>query len=143
MSRFNNAFRIELTGDWEDQSVHYFLGPEAGGLQHNLSVQVDTQPSSPDLADYAEERIGHAMESHPGSELLNQQSKQLSSGFSAYEAVYKWAPAEDKVVFQKLVFVMHEGVVYNFNAAFTKRTIKTLGVEVDRMIASLVPGSRM
>ena len=39
-----------------------------------------------------------------------------------------------------MVFVKHDDVMYNFSAVFTKKTIKTLGVEVDRMIAEFVPG---
>ena len=140
MASTNNRFKIELPDGWEDQTVHYFMGPEESGLQHSLSLQVDTQPDTDELADYARERIAQVLESIPGVEILKEDEKQLPGGVPAYEAVYKWAPSEDKVVFQKMVFVKHNDVMYNFNATFTKKTIKTLGVEVDRMIAEFIPG---
>jgi len=140
MSPSNNRFKIELADGWEDQTVHYFMGPDESGLQHSLSLQVDPKPNTDILSEYARERIDQMLESIPGAEILKEEEKQLPSGAPAYEAVYKWAPTEDRVVFQKLVFVKHGKVMYNFNAVFTKKTIKTLGVEVDRMIAELIPG---
>ena len=140
MSPSNNRFKIELPEDWEDQTVHYYMGPEESGLQHSLSLQVDPQPNTDELSDYARERIDQVLESIPGAEVLKEEEKQLPGGVPAYEAVYKWVPSENKVVFQKMVFVKHDKTMYNFSAAFTKKTIKTLGVEVDRMIAEFIPG---
>jgi hypothetical protein len=143
MASTNNRFKIELPDDWEDQTIHYFMGPEESGLQHTLSLQVDTQPNTDDLEEYARQRIEQALESIPAAEALKEEERQLPNGASAYEVVYKWAPSEDKVVFQKLVFVQHGKIMYNFNGTFTKKTIKTLGVEVDRMIQAFVPGSEL
>lgn len=143
MASTNNRFKIELPDGWEDQTIHYFMGPDESGLQHSLSLQVDPQPNTDDLGEYARERIDQALESIPGAEVLKEEEKQLPNGALAYEVVYKWAPSEDKVVFQKLVFVKHGKTMYNFNGTFTKKTIKTIGVEVDRMIAAFVPGSEL
>jgi len=140
MSTTNNRFQIELANGWEDMTVHYFMGPDESGLTHSLSLQVDSKPDTDDLSEYARERIDQVLQSIPGAEVLNEEVKPRPGGAQAYEAVYKWVPTEDKVVFQKLVFVKHGKVMYNFNAAFTKKTIKTLGVEVDRMIDTLLPG---
>ncbi|MDH3889919.1 MAG: DUF1795 domain-containing protein [candidate division Zixibacteria bacterium] len=143
MAASNNGFKIDLPDGWEDQTIHYFMGPEESGLQHILSLQVDTQPSSNDLEEYARDRVEQMLESIPDAEVLKEEEKQLPSGAQAYEVVYKWAPSEDKVVFQKLVFVQHSKTMYNFNGTFTKKTIKTLGVEVDRMIQAFIPGSEL
>ncbi len=122
--------------------VHFILGPEAGGHQHILFIQVNARPNSTDIEDYAEGRIAHSLDSHPGAELLSRRTRQRPDGASVCGAVYEWAPAEGKVVFQKLVFVMHEGTTCNFSAAFSKQTMETLGAAVDGMIASLAPRPR-
>lgn len=143
MASTNNRFKIEFPDGWEDQTIHYFMGPDESGLQHTLSLQVDTQPNTDELEEYARERLDQVLESMPGAEVLKEEETQLPNGAPMYEVVYKWAPSEDKVVFHKLVFVQHGKTMYNFNGTFTKKTIKTLGVEVDRMIQAFVPGSEL
>ena len=143
MASTNNRFKIDLPDGWDDQTIHYFMGPEESGQQHSLSLQVDTHPNSDELEEYARDRVDQVLESIPGAEVLKEEEKQLPNGASAYEVVYKWVPSENKVVFQKMVFVQHGKTMYNFNGTFTKKTIKTLGVEVDRMIAAFVPGSEL
>ena len=90
MSPSNNRSKIELPDGWEDQSVHYFMGPEESGLHQSLSLQVDPQPNTDELADYARERIDQVLESIPGAEILKEEEKHLPNGVPAYEAVYKW-----------------------------------------------------
>ena len=140
MASSNNRFKIDLPDGWDDQTIHYFMGPEECGQQHTLSLQVDTHPNSDDLEEYASVRVDQVLESLPGAEILKEEEKQLPNGASVYEVVYKWAPSENKVVFVKLMFVQYDKTMYNFNGTFTKQTIKTLGVEVDRMIEAFIPG---
>ncbi len=140
MATTNNRFKIDLADGWQDLTVHYFMGPETHGVQHALSLQVDPETDPDDVSEYAQERVAQVLESIPGAEVLKQEEKTMAGGMPAYEVIYKWAPSEDKVVFQKMVFVKHGKVMYNFNGTFTKQTLKTLGVEADRMIESLVPG---
>jgi len=48
-------------------------------------------------------------------------------------------PADGTVIFRKMVFIIKDGNGYTFAINFSKKTIKTIGVEVDGIIDSLVP----
>ena len=140
MSSSNDRFRVELPDGWEDRTVHQFLGPEDSGVQHVLNLVVDRNAQTDDVEDYARDRIDQVIESMPAAEILKEEPKTLASGVEAYEVVYKWVPPNGNVTFQKLVYMIHDGVAYAFSANFSKRTIKTIGVEVDRIIESFEPG---
>ncbi len=136
----NNQFRIELPDGWEDRTVHQFLGPDDSGVQHVLNLVVDPNAQTDDVEDYARDRIDQVIESMPAAEILKEGEKTLPSGVEAYEVVYKWVSPNGKVTFQKLVYMIRDGVAYTFSANFSKKTIKTIGVEVDRIIESFEPG---
>ncbi|MEW5994383.1 MAG: DcrB-related protein [Candidatus Zixiibacteriota bacterium] len=135
----NDRFRIELPEGWEDRTVHCFLGPEDGGVQHVLQLVVDRNVNTDDLAEYARDRVDQIIESMPAAEILKEEETTLANGSPAYEVVYKWVPATGQVMFQKLVYVIHDGVAYSFSAGFSKKTMKTIAVEVDRIINSFEP----
>ena len=120
--------------------MHQFLGPDDSGVQHVLNLVVDPNAQTDDVEDYARDRIDQIVESMPAAEILKEEQKMLASGVEAYEAVYKWVSPNGKVTFQKLVYMIRDGVAYTFSANFSKKTIKTIGVEVDRIIESFEPG---
>ena len=136
----DQTFALSFPDLWKDETMYSFKGPEDSGIQHGLLVTIDREPDTADLARYARECI-YALESTlAGAEFLKQEEKELSSGYPAYEAVYKWVPSEGKVLWQKQVWIMAEGTVYNFTASFSKKTFKTIGREVDEIIDSFAPG---
>ena len=63
MRSTNSKFTLDLADGWKDCTVHYFMGPEDGGLEHALTLVVDPEPSSNDLQEYAHERVDQAIES--------------------------------------------------------------------------------
>ena len=136
----NAQFHIELPDDWEDRTIHQFLGPDDSGVQHTLNLVVDRNAATDDVSEYARDRIDQIVESMPAAEILKEEPKTLANGVEAYEAVYKWVSPNGKVTFQKLVYMIRDGVAYVFSANFSKKTIKTIGVEVDRIIDSFEPG---
>ncbi len=136
----NNQFRIELPDGWEDRTVHQFLGPEDSGVQHVLNLVVDPNAQTDDVGDYARDRIDQVIESMPAAEILKEGEKTLANGVEAYEVVYKWVSPNGNVTFQKLVYMIRDGVAYAFSSNFSKKTIKTIGVEVDKIIESFEPG---
>lgn len=138
-SNTNNQFRINLPDGWEDRSVHYFMGPEDSGVQHNLNLVIDRQPVTDDVSDYAQDRINQVMETMPAAEILKEEEKTLPNGVPVYEVVCKWIPPNGTPTFQKLVYMIRDGVAYSFSANFSKKTLKTIGVEVDRIIESFEP----
>jgi len=139
MAAHNHRFRIELPDDWEDQTLHRFQGPEELGVDHALTLQVDSEPDPDELDEYAHDRIMQMQESLSNVEVLKEDEKDLPSGAPAVEAVIKWVPSEANVIFQKMVFIDHGGVFYTFSANFSKQTRKTIGLVVDRIIENFVP----
>jgi hypothetical protein len=133
-------FRLTLPNGWEDRTVHQFLGPDDSGVQHVLNLVVDPNAQTDDVEDYARDRIDQVIESMPAAEILKEEQKILPNGVEAYEVIYKWVSPNGKVTFQKLVYMIRDGVAYAFSANFSKKTIKTIGVEVDRIIDSFEPG---
>ncbi len=137
----NDQFRLELPDGWADRTVHYFLGPEHSGVQHMLQLVVDRELQTDDVAEYARDRIDQVIETMPSAEALKEGPRTLSGGVPVYEAIYRWVPPSGTVTFQKLVYMIRDGIGYGFSANFSKKTIKTIGVEVDRIIDSFKPGS--
>lgn len=139
-SRTNEHFTIELPEGWEDRTVHLFMGPEDNGVQHNLSLTIDSNDEDIDIEDYAQERIDQLLETLQGIEILKKEMITLSNGNPAYECIFKWIPVEGQIIFQKVVYMILESSGYTFSANFSKKTLKTIGVEVDRIIDSFQPG---
>lgn len=130
---------MDLPDDWEDQTVFTFKGPEENGIQHNLVLIVDNDPDNISLQDYARLRLDSIKETLPGFELMGDQEKIMKSGLNAYEIIYKWSPSDDKIIFQKQVYIIMNNKAYNFTASFSKKTIKTIGIKVDEIIDSFTP----
>jgi hypothetical protein len=136
----DQTFALSFPDLWKDETIYSFKGPEDSGIQHGLLVTIDREPDTDDLARYAEARVNALENTLQGAEFLKQDEKELSSGYPAYEVVYKWVPTEGKVLWQRQVWILAEGAVYNFTASFSKKTFKTIGREVDEIIESFGVG---
>lgn len=140
MGGTNNQFTLELPNGWEDRTVHVFMGPDDSGVQHMLNLSIDPYVEDASLEEYARFRIDTMMESLQSAEILKEEGRTLANGNEIFECVYKWIPAEGKSVFQQVVYMIDDGVAYIFSANFSKKTIKTIGVEVERIINSFSAG---
>jgi len=139
----NNPLHIQLPDDWDDRTVHTFMGPDDSGVQHLLTLVVDPEVVDDNVSDYARQRIDTLMDSLQGAEILKAEERTLPGGNCIYECVYKWVPPKDKPIFQKVVYLIAGGTGYTFSANFSKKTIKTIGVEVERMIDSFRPAGML
>jgi hypothetical protein len=139
----NNPLHIQLPDDWDDRTVHTFMGPDDSGVQHLLTLVVDPEVVDDNVSDYARQRIDTLMDSLQGAEILKAEERTLPGGNCIYECVYKWVPSKDKPIFQKVVYLIAGGTGYTFSANFSKKTIKTIGVEVERMIDSFRPAGML
>ena len=102
----NHGFRLDLPKGWEDQTVHFFMGPDDSGTQHTLTVLVDHYLQTDDLEEYARSQTDQYLQSLPGAELVRSEQVVLDNGAPAWEAVCKTVPAENQIVFLKRVYVM-------------------------------------
>lgn len=132
-------FQIKLPPDWEDQTIYTYMGPEDSGVQHLLTLVVDKSAGKTELADYVRERRDLTLNTMPGMEMLKEEQKTLDSGFPAVEIVFKWIPSDESIIYRKQVFLIVDEIGYIFSANFSKKTIKTIGTEVDRIINSFNP----
>lgn len=141
MGSTNNQFRVDLPDGWEDQTVHMFMGPEDSGVQHMMQLMVDPDTGGAELAEYVRDRIDATMEALQGAEILKEEEKTLANGQTVYECVYKWIPTNDQIIFRKTIFMIVDGTGYTFAGNFSKKTIKTIGVEMERIVQSLRSGT--
>lgn len=130
------SIQISLPEGWEDITVYTYKGPDDSGVQHNLIIMIDTELETNDLYRYAQQRVQVLKDSLQGFELLSEKEKKLKSGLEAFELVYKWAPAEGKIIFQKQVYIMSGDKAFNLTSSFSKQSLKTIGNDVDAMIDS-------
>jgi hypothetical protein len=135
----NDRFQVTLPVGWEDRTVHYYMGPDDSGVQHALTLTIDHSAQGVNLQEYARERLDAALNTLQNVEILKDEGRELAGGRPAHECVYKWIPSDDRIIFRKLVFMMIDGTAYTFSADFSKKTIKTIGVEADRIIESFIP----
>ena len=63
----------------------------------------------------------------------------LTNGLPAHRVIYVWCPMEGMRVYQEQLYVLHDGIGYKLTATFTKKTRKTLGSRVERMMLSFNP----
>jgi hypothetical protein len=134
-----NNFSIKLPPGWEDQTIYTYMGPEDSGVQHILTLSIDPYAKDIDLAAYAEQRRIRVLDTMPSVEVLKDEETKFANGSPAYEIVFKMVPTDGNVIFRKMVFLKLNGIVYTFAANFSKKTIKTIGTEVDRIIDSFTP----
>ena len=136
-----DRFKINLPDGWEDQTVYTFRGPDNSGVQHMMMLNVDRHLQAEDITSFAEEKTDPIIQALQGVEVLKDEEVTLENGNPVYEFVYKWVPSDGNVIFQKHVFVIKDGIGFNFSAGFSKKTIKTIGTQMSEIVESLLPGT--
>ncbi len=140
MAETNHKFTLDLPDGWEDNTVFTFKGPHDSGVQHNLVLVVDKNVDSKmNPADYARQQLSNSRQFLPGFEMISEGAKTLASGREVYEVAYKYVPSDERVLYQKQVIMIVDGKGYIFTATFSKKTLKTIAVEVDGIIGSFCP----
>ena len=134
-----NGFTLNQPADWTDKTIYTITGPVEGGVQHNVLITVEQNLSFENVRDYADWQILSLEESLKGCRLLKKGETTLFNGLQAYEAVFCWYPTDELRIYQHQVFVLVENTGYKLTAPFTKKTRKTIGPAVLRMMLSLNP----
>jgi len=134
-----NAFQLELQEGWKDDTVYILSGPVTDGMQHNLTVSIDHEPQLDTLPEYAEWQTASLEEQLKSCRLLLKEEIQLNNGMPAYRAIFSWHPSDDIRIYQEQIYVLTEEKAFTLTASFTKKTRKTLGPQVERMMRSFEP----
>lgn len=134
-----NTFTLGLPEGWRDRTVYILGGPVTDGIQHNVTITVDYEPAPDRLADFAEMYVRTLEEELRSCRLLHRLDVQLESGIPAHRAIFVWYPDESLRLYQEQIYVLHGDTGFVLTASFTKKTRRTLGPEVERMMLSFSP----
>jgi len=134
-----NRFKLPLPDGWVDQSAYLFQGPQVDDQYHNITLLIDRNPQSNDIEEFARPRIDEMLNSLPGAEIVKEETKEHPSGGMALEVVFKWYQSDDKASLRKQVYILYDEMACTFVADFTKKSMKTIGIQVSQMIDNFMP----
>ena len=132
----NNRFSLKLTSEWRDNTAYTIEGPEEDGIKHNILVTIENQLEVTNLDQYADMQIKSVEAELQGYQELKRGPVMLSNQLPGYELVYRWCPVEDREVYQRAIYILHNETGYILTATFSKKTWKTRGPEVDQILRS-------
>ena len=134
-----DRFALRLYDDWQDKTIFTITGPVTDGIQHGIVINLNTDVGTDNLRDYADGNIASVTNELKGCRLLHQGPIALANGLPAYKAIFCWCPTEELRIYQEQIYVLVGTTGYNLTASFTKKTRKTLGPQVERMMLSFNP----
>jgi hypothetical protein len=134
-----NSFTLNMYEDWQDETLYTILGPVTDGIQHNINVVMNRDVPAPTLGDFADWNVASVEEELKGCRLLKRDQVKLDSGLPAIRAIFRWYPSEAMRIFQEQIYVLVGSVGFKLTASFTKKTRKTLGPSVERIMLSFTP----
>ena len=145
-----DAFTLALPTDgWRDQTIFQLAGPIADGLQHQVTVTVDPGVPPVTLAEYAAVRRAQLEDTLQGCHVLLDDEIALDAGIAAARLVYRWWPSETRRLYQEQLHLLvpapehpdGEQTGYTLTATFTRKTRRTHGPAVERVMRSFAPHS--
>ena len=134
-------FHIKLPDGWENQTIYTYAGPDEDDNPHIMTLAVDPYAGDVPLDEYAAEHLDLLAGSLPGFELLKDEDRVLPGGRQVHEYLIKWIPGEDTIRFRKQFFLINSEVGYSFSANFTKKTLKTVGTQMEQIVGTFQPGA--
>jgi hypothetical protein len=135
-----NGFSISQPDGWEDKTIHTIMGPVDNGIQHNILITVEPNVPFKSVDEYADIQITAIETELQSCILLKREKITLANGFPAYKVVFRWTPSDKFRVYQEQIFVLADKTAYKLTTTFTKKTRKTLGPAVERILMSFQPG---
>ena len=135
----SDKFKINIYEDWQDKTIHTLTGPVTDGIQHNIIITHELDVEMDSVEDFGEWQVEGVTDLLKSCMLLKKGFKKLYNGMEAYEAIFSWYPTDDLRIYQHQIYVLHNKIGYKLTASFTKKTRKTLGPQVERMMLSFEP----
>lgn len=135
-----NAFTLKHPDGWQDKTIFTLVGPVENGIQHNVIVALETDVPYASVRDFAEVQINAMVNELKSCRLLKKGAISLANGLQAFQAIYTWFPTDDLRIYQEHIYILVDKTAYRLAASFTKKTRKTLGPLVERMMLSFEPG---
>ena len=134
-----DTFTLPLPDGWIDRTIFTLTGPVTDGVQHNITINIDREVVADTLLDFAALQIQSLENQLHGVRLLKEEKVLLANGTPAYRAIFVWYPVEDVRLYQEQLYVIDGGLGYTLTASFTKKTRKTIGPTIERIMLSFEP----
>jgi hypothetical protein len=134
-----NSFTINQLEDWEDKTLYTLLGPVTDGIQHNVIIDIEKDSPFESVEEFADWHIKTLESELKSCMLLKRGEKKLTNGTNAYEAIFSWYPSDEIRIYQQQIFVLVNKTAYKMTASYTKKSRKTLGPQIERMMLSFNP----
>jgi hypothetical protein len=122
-----------------DKTIFTLSGPVTDGIQHNITITAEHDLLGERLRDYADINVQALEEELKSCRILLREDIRLGNGTPAHRVIYKWYPTEKLRIYQEMILLLAGESGYKLTATFTKKTRKTLGPQVERMMLSFEP----
>lgn len=137
---YADTFTLALIDSWQDKTIYTLTGPVEDGIQHNVTINVEPETQFEKIREFAEWQIRALEDELKSCRLLKKEEIKLTNGLPAYRAIFSWWPTDQLRVYQEQIYVLFEKTAYRLTATFTKKTRKTLGPQIERMMLGFTPG---
>ncbi len=134
-------FKFDLPSGWSSQTVYYFRGPKEDDNDHQIIMTINPKPQHDSVESFAKESIRIIERSLDGTETLKNEEVTGDGVHPVWEFVYKWIPSDEITFMQKYVFVLAGGLGFTFTCQFTKKSYKTVGLQLKDVIDAVLPGT--
>ena len=134
----NNLFLMNFPEGWKETTVYTFEGPNDGGVQHNLAIVIHPKTEEEyDLNGFVKSEIENGLSALPGFELISEQNTAIADGTPGYQVIYKYAPSDEKEIYQKQLFINAKKAIIIAASTFSKKTLQTLAMEADSILSTI------
>ncbi len=134
-----NGFILPHSNEWNDETLYTLTGPVADGIRHNIMIQVRKDSSWTTVETFAEAQIASLEQELTSCKILNRQKTKLVIGLDAYRVIMKWQPTDVQPIYQEQIYVLADKTGYTLTASFSRRTRKTVGPFVERIMLRFQP----
>jgi len=117
-------------------TIYTIAGPAEDDMQHNIIVNIAYDVEADSITTLGKLQIETLEAQLQGLRILKHGEITLNSGQEAYEVIFRWEPTNFGRLYQRQIHVLAGTISYTLTTSFTKKTRKTRGPEVDRIMMS-------
>ena len=134
----NTLFKLTLPDEWKETTVYTFEGPLDNGLQHSLVFTIlPGLQKNITIATYAKLQTEESAGKLPGFKLIYEKPVSFFDTIPGFEICYSYRATDEMKFMQMQWYFTGKDKVYLFTGTFTKKTIKTIGKEVESIVRTL------
>ena len=134
-----NSFIVRHPEGWQDKTIFTLVGPVENGIQHNVIISFEHDVPYETVRDFAEVQLSAMQNELKSCRVLKKGNIALADGKPAFQVICTWYPTDELRMYQEHIYVLADKTAYQLTATFTKKTRKTLGPAVQRMMLSFHP----